>query len=144
MSRSDNATLLLNWLSLKWCTRYQKFVPRHRNQRFHIQLRHLSDGSRCQLFISLTSRWKRNYKECKRKNISAPSATGCMANWEVSLLTSRRTRLLSSLRQYEHTSRNMTLSQQSYWRSRPSWMWSSVTGHLVPNILTFRQHASYI
>ena len=40
MSRSNNATLLLNWLILKWCTRYQKFVPRHRNQWFHIQLCH--------------------------------------------------------------------------------------------------------
>jgi hypothetical protein len=42
VSRSNNATLLLNWLSLKRCTRYQKFVPRHRNQWFHVKLCHFS------------------------------------------------------------------------------------------------------
>lgn len=101
----------------------------------------LSDGSRCQMFIPLTSRRKRNYKQCNRNNVSTPSATGCTANWQASLLTSRRTRLPSSLRQYENTSRNVTFSQQSYWRHQPFGTWSSDTGHVVPSVL--KDHTAF-
>jgi hypothetical protein len=139
VSRSNNAPLLLNWLSLKWSTRYQKFVPWHRNQWFHIQLRHYSQmvhGADC------SYRWHHD------GNVTTNNVTGTIflhplvsgvrhtdgrASWPA-----EGPDYCHHSRQYKHTSRNTTFSQQSYWQCQSFGTWSSVTGHAVPNVLKDR------